>query len=688
MPIKSIRPARVSIPKRTGRYSKRPAMPPKDRAVSENCAGACSGNANGDGVSVSTDVPSITVPAGGSATFKVVLAANAALMKNTRDATVAATQGGNPRQFLSEASGLVVLTPTSGATLTARVPYYAAARPASQMTATPTELVFASDTGSSVSLSLAGTGVDTADYLSLVTPFELALVSPEEALGTGVPPSARHADLKHVGVTATRTDSANPSRVNNSTISFGLSTHANWSTPASEVEFDVYIDKDRDGSEDFVLFSTRLTGTDVFVSYLLPLGPGSATADFLNGFSANLPTAIFNTNVVVLPVAASALNMGTSNTRFNYRVDTFSRFWGQVDATPWLTFDYAVPGLDFLAAGTGSPTSPDLPGTSLPVAFDGPAYRANASLGALLFHHFNAGLSAKTEVIPLGCPTITVTSPVVATGPIGVAFSQVFTQTGGLGTVTFSTTSTLPAGLALAADGTLSGIPTQAGPFPVAVTATDANGCTGSANYTLTIVCPVITLSPATLPDGAIGVPYSQAISASGGNGTYSFAVTGGAPPGGLTLSPAGLLSGTPTAGGTFNFTVAVTDGVGCPGSWPYSVTIAGGAVVGSVAPAGGPVGGGDTVTITGSGFLGTTSVTFGGVAATIVSITDTQIVVTTPPHAPGAVDVVVTTPRGSTTAVAAYAYVDGMAAVPALSPWMLLALAAAVAGAGALRLR
>jgi subtilisin family serine protease len=645
-----------------------------------------------DGVAVSTDVPSITVPAGGSTTFKLVLSANAALMKNTRDATVVATQNGSPRQFLSEASGLVVLTPTSGATLTARLPYYAAARPASQMTATPTELVFASDTGSSLSLTLAGTGVDTGlspplDYLSLVTPFELAHVSPEAALGPGVPTSARHADLKYVGVTATRTSAANPSRVNNSTIYFGVATHASWSTPASEVEFDVYIDTDRDGTEDFVLYSTRLTATDVFVAYLQPLGPGSVAAAFLNGFSANLPTAIFNTNVVVLPVAASALNMGASNTRFNYRVDTYSRFWGQVDATPWLTFDYAAPGLDFLAAGTGSPTAPDLPGVSLPVAFNGPAYRTNGSQGALLLHHFNAGTAAKTEVIPLGCPTITVTNPAVATGAAGVAFSQLFTQSGGLGTVTFSTASALPAGLTLAADGTLAGIPTEAGPFPITVTATDANGCTGSTNYTLTIVCPVITLAPATLPGGVSGTPYSQSISASGGAGGYSFAPTAGALPGGLTLSSAGLLSGTPTSGGTFNFTVGVTDGVGCPGSASYSLTIAGAPVVGSVTPAGGSASGGQTVTISGSGFLGATSVTFGGVPATIVSVTDTQIVVTTPPHAPGVVDVVVTTPGGSTTAAAAFAY-DGMAVVPALSPWMLLVLAAALAGIGVLRLR
>ena len=77
---------------------------------------------------------SLSVPAGGSATFVVQLNADGAAMQNTRDATVTATQtvaGGptNPRQWLSEASGLVIVTPSSGSAL--RVPVYAAARPAS-----------------------------------------------------------------------------------------------------------------------------------------------------------------------------------------------------------------------------------------------------------------------------------------------------------------------------------------------------------------------------------------------------------------------------------------------------------------------------------------------------------------------------------------------------------------------------
>src|SRR3546814_5701124 len=67
-------------------------------------------------------------------------------------------------------------------------------------------------------------------------------------------------------------------------------------------------------------------------------------------------------------------------------------------------------------------------------------------------------------------------------------------------------------------------------------------------------------LTPAALPGGVAGNAYSQAITASGGVGPYTFAVTVGSLPAGLNLASNGTLSGTPTASGTFNVTVTATD--------------------------------------------------------------------------------------------------------------------------------
>jgi type VI secretion system secreted protein VgrG len=78
--------------------------------------------------------------------------------------------------------------------------------------------------------------------------------------------------------------------------------------------------------------------------------------------------------------------------------------------------------------------------------------------------------------------------------------------------------------------------------------------------------CPVITLTPATLPVGAVGVPYSVQITASGGTGPYTFAVSSGTLPAGMTLTAGGLLSGTPTAVTSSPVTILARDGNGCPG--------------------------------------------------------------------------------------------------------------------------
>jgi CSLREA domain-containing protein len=82
--------------------------------------------------------------------------------------------------------------------------------------------------------------------------------------------------------------------------------------------------------------------------------------------------------------------------------------------------------------------------------------------------------------------------------------------------------------------------------------------------------------SPTSLPSGIVGSLYNQAISASGGIGANTFSVTSGTLPYGLNLSSDGTLSGTPTAGGTFNFTVTATDVNGDTSAYEYSILIVG----------------------------------------------------------------------------------------------------------------
>jgi hypothetical protein len=76
------------------------------------------------------------------------------------------------------------------------------------------------------------------------------------------------------------------------------------------------------------------------------------------------------------------------------------------------------------------------------------------------------------------------------------------------------------------------------------------------------------------LPDGATGTAYLQNVSAAGGSTPYSFTVTSGALPSGITLASNGQLSGSPTTGGTFNFAITATYGNGCPGTRDYILNV------------------------------------------------------------------------------------------------------------------
>lgn len=87
---------------------------------------------------------------------------------------------------------------------------------------------------------------------------------------------------------------------------------------------------------------------------------------------------------------------------------------------------------------------------------------------------------------------------------------------------------------------------------------------------------PPLTVSTTSVPGGTVTVSYSATLSAAGGSGAgYVWAVSSGTPPGGLTLSSGGVLSGIPTAAGTFSFTVTVTDSSGATASANLGVVIA-----------------------------------------------------------------------------------------------------------------
>jgi hypothetical protein len=112
-----------------------------------------------------------------------------------------------------------------------------------------------------------------------------------------------------------------------------------------------------------------------------------------------------------------------------------------------------------------------------------------------------------------------------------------------------------------------------AGNHTITLQATDNCGVTTDASFTLNVTCPAITVGPATISGGTVGLPYlPTSFSATGGNGSVTFSLSGTLPTGMSLVN--GQLAGTPTQQGSFPITVTATDAYNCSASKQYTLTV------------------------------------------------------------------------------------------------------------------
>lgn len=309
---------------------------------------------------------------------------------------------------------------------------------------------------------------------------------------------------------------------------------------------------------------TLTNATTTSATYNAPSSIVSSLTVTVKATSVAQNTASASSTVVVNPspsVTTTSLPAGVVNTAYGFSLQAS----GGTGNLTWSIASGSLPAGLTLNAGTGRISG--TPSVSGPTNFTVKVTDSDPSP------------ESATQLLGLNIATgLIITTTSVPNGSLNVAYDTLLQAAGGTLPYKWSIKAgSLPAGLSLnTSTGDISGAPTSSGTSNFTAQVADSAPSPASATQSLsiTITSPLI-ITTTLLPNGSVNVAYSATLQASGGAGPYSWSITTGSLPAGISLNAGtGVISGTPTTSVKSSFTVQVADASTHAATQQLSITI------------------------------------------------------------------------------------------------------------------